>query len=301
MINLRNGALELVVHPMGARLSALRFHGRDMILTCPDDIDPHTDWGYLGAVMGPVTNRITLKPDLVGWQGPDTGIVLHGNPHGLHAKLWELTSRSPTHAEMTISLPAGSDGFSANRHITARYELADGDTVSVILKATTDAQTLMNLTVHPYFALGPTPGLNGHKLQVSAPHILPIDDKTCPTGEILEVKGTEYDFQNERSLTVGAPDLDHNFCLVGKVGKFRHAATLIGPDNWSVRVATSQPGVQVYDGRTTDSYGLGKYAGIALEPQLWPNAPIHRNFPSIELAPDQTFLAQSTFTFAKPD
>lgn len=300
MIHLSNGNLSLDLHPIGARMAGLTFHGRDLILRTPERFDPHSDWGYLGAVMGPVTNRITLGPHLENWDGPQDGIILHGNPNGVHAMTWALAERSETSARFTLTLPRGHGHFLANRTLSAEYTLSADDVLTMTLTAKTDAPTYLNLASHPYWCLGEGPGTHGHRLEISADTILPIDENTCPTGEVAPVDGTAYDFRKAKHLSPNAPALDHNFCLSdARRAHPVHAATLTSDDGWTMRMATTEPGLQVYDGRTIEAYGLEAYAGIALEPQLWPDAPAHRHFPSIWLEPGAPYHAISTFAFMR--
>lgn len=300
-LRLRNEALSVELHSLGAKLARLQFHGRDLILPCPETIEPSSDWAYFGAIVGPVANRLELRDGLAGWQGANSGVTLHSNPFGLHAVHWDIVEQGEHHAVLSTHMPAGKDGFSANRHITATYRLTAPNRVELSLTATCDAPCLMNLTSHPYWALGPDIGTAGHELEINADTVLPTDANTLPTGAIDPVSGTEFDFRKARTLKAGAPDLDHNFCLAPSRRVTQQlAAKLTGPDGWQMTLETTEPGLQVYDGRGTSGVGLPPRAGLALEPQLWPNAPSHGHFPDIALHPDTPYLAQSTFTLSRP-
>ena len=202
-------------------------------------------------------NRNLLRDDT---EQPPTKVryplpeVLHGNPDGLHAMPWEVTRLTERTATLEVTLPSGHGGFTANRTITARYSLPRESVVRLELSATTDRPTLMNLTTHPNWTIGPGMGIAGQRLQIAADHILPIDADTRPTGERHAVAGTEYDFNIPRALCLGAPDLDHKFCIASARRETLHAAaTLEAEDGWSMALWTTEPGLQVYDGRTTDA------------------------------------------------
>ncbi|MGX9354560.1 aldose epimerase family protein [Roseobacteraceae bacterium S113] len=296
------GPLTLDLHGIGARMSGLTFHERDMMIRTPDDFDPDSEWGYVGAIVGPVGNRLTPFAGLTGWQGlatpPEDGVILHGNPNGVHAMQWDLVQLKPRSAVFALELPSGHGGFAAARTLRATYSLPRQNAVRLELTAQSDAPTLMNLASHPYWALGPGLGTQEHRLQVLASHILPTDALTLPTGEIMPVRGTEFDFNIPRALIPGEPDLDHNFCIASaRRDEMEIAAFLEAPDGWAMELWTTEPGLQVYDGRTTDAYDMPAYAGVAIEPQFWPNAPSHANFPSIALRPGEIYRATSEMRF----
>jgi len=111
-------------------------------------------------------------------------------------------------------------------------------------------------------------------LQVHADRYLPGTVDSYPTGEIADVTGTEMDFRMARKISANVPPLDNNFCLSDRVRPVTDALTLTGAKGVSLKVATDQTGIQVFDNRPD-------YAGLAIEAQSWPDAPNNRDFPSI--------------------
>ena len=133
----------------------------------------------------------------------------------------------------------------------------------------------------------------------------PVDEELIPTG-IAPVTGTQFDFRDGRSLPGGGL-LDHNLCTGDSRGPLREVAVLTSEASGvTLRIGSTEPGLQVYDGAklNTPVAGLGgrrygPHAGVALEPQLWPDAPNHDDFPSAVLRPGETYHQTSTFTFTK--
>ena len=161
-----------------------------------------------------------------------------------------------------------------------------------------------NPAFHGYWCLGPN-GLDGHQLTIDADHYLPTDEALIPTGEIAPVAGTGYDLPQPTALPA-AVGLDTNFCLNGE--GFREVARL-ETDALAMSVETDAPGLQVYDAarlNTAPALGhndatYGPHAGLALEPQLWPDAPNQPGFPCIILNPGKRFQQRSRFRFIRKE
>ena len=150
--------------------------------------------------------------------------------------------------------------------------------------------------------------MRDHRLQVDAEDYLPTEAANLPTGEIATVAGTDFDFRAAKSLARAPTGLDHNYCLTPKwTGALRHAATLIGAKRGiRLDLATTEPGLQVYgghklDGSFTDLQGaaIASRWAVALEPQLWPDAPNRPTFPSAQLRPGATYRHLSTYRFSR--
>jgi aldose 1-epimerase len=175
------------------------------------------------------------------------------------------------------------------------------------LSATTDRPTFLNLANHSYWNLDATPTFKGHKLQVMANTYLPTTDAFIPTGAIAPVEGTPFDLRNARDVVPAHADgFDNNFCVSSERRDLTHVATLTGQTGIGLEMWTTEPGLQVYDARAQGSgafAGLNgapyqNYCGLALEAQMWPNAPNEPAFPSIEITPDAAYrqITQWRFT-----
>lgn len=295
-ITLRAGELTARLLTFGATLQDLRLAGTPWPLCLGSDLlaayEDRLPW--CGAVVGPVANRIGGATALIGgklWQmeANDGANALHSGAEGVSQRIWQIEAASAAEVTLLCALPHGACGLPGNREIRVRYRLAPPATLEITLTARTDAVTLMNLAHHPYWNLDGTPTTAGHSLSVAATRYLPTNAQNLPRAA-EPVSGTGYDLRAPRPLP-DLPPLDHNFCLDG-TGQ-REGARLTGAKGVSLVLQTNAPGLQVYDGRALASApwpGLtgapyGAYAGVAMEPQMWPDAPAHEDFPSILLQP----------------
>jgi aldose 1-epimerase len=162
---------------------------------------------------------------------------------------------------------------------------------------TTDTTTLMNFANHSYWNLDGTDHYDGHRLWIAADHYLPTTPDDYPTGEIIAVDGTDMDFRHARTVSGGAPAFDNNFCLSDTDEPLRDVLRLTGQSGVGMTLATTCPGIQVYDGRNAQRPGRGYYEGLAIEAQHWPDAPNNRHFPSIKVTPDKPYQQTTSWTF----
>ncbi len=182
-----------------------------------------------------------------------------------------------------IELPDGAGGFPGNRLLRATYGLDAAGALTLDLTASTDAPTLMNPGHHGVW--NPDGDGDPRKLTLEIPsdRYLPTDKAKLPTGEIAAVAETPYD---HRAPRVPDASLDHNFCFAPGMGL---RARLTGISGRTLEIQSDAPGLQAY---------AGGARGIALEPQLWPDAPHHSHFPSILLRPGDTFRQRSRYTLS---
>lgn len=307
-VTLRAGELTARLLTFGAALLDLRLAGIDRSLTLgADDLAAYEGpMRYHGKIVGPVANRLS------GAQAPIAGRMhrfeanqngrhlLHSGAAGLHARVWAIRDLGAAHVVFGIDMADGEDGFPGNRTITARFELGAPATLRLDLRATTDAPTLMNLANHSYWTMDGAERWDGHRLRVAADRVLPTTDDYVPTGQIVAVAGTPFDFRAPREIAVGAPPLDHNFCLSMQDEPLREVLWLTGQSGVAMVMATTAPGLQVYDGRDARRPGRGTYEALAIEAQRWPDAPANPDFPSIELHPGEVFAQRTEWRFAAP-
>lgn len=291
-VTLASAELSVTVLTLGAILQAVRLAGVAPSLTLGSNglADYEGRMGYFGAIVGPVANRIGGARAVIAGQAqhfpPNEGPnLLHSGPTGTHAQLWTVSEAAPQRLTLSLTLPDGLGDFPGTRRITAAYSL-DGPTLTLELTARTDAPTLMNLANHSYWRLGGD-GQAGYRLTVAADSYLPVDAALIPTGEIRAVSG-HFDLRAGRVLD-GAEAYDHNFCLAPAPRPLTRAAELAGPAA-HLLLETTAPGLQVYSGNPE---------GVALEPQLWPDAPNDPAFPPILLTPGQTFRQTTRWTFTR--
>jgi aldose 1-epimerase len=176
-------------------------------------------------------------------------------------------------------------------------------------EAVSDAPTIVNLVHHPYWNLsgGLEPTIEGHVLQLFAESCLPVTDGKIPTGAIRSVAGTPFDFRQPRAVR-NNEGLDYDHCLGldrSAAADLVLAARLSDPRSGRIlRISTNQPGLQFYDGSFLDgsvigrgSRSYGPRAGLCLEPQNFPDAPNHANFPSCGLVPGQVYTSIVSYGF----
>ncbi|WP_420857424.1 aldose epimerase family protein [Marivivens marinus] len=290
----------------GAILRDLRPAGFGHSVTLGSDRlrDYETIMDYYGAVIAPVGNRIGGAKARIGgmehrFEANENGqTTLHSGASGSHRKVWDIVDQSASRVTLQVLLPDGDGGFPGNQILTVRYDLDTKGALALDITATTDEPGLMNVAHHGYWNLDGTDSWDGHRLRIAADHYLPIDDLTLPTGEVADVTGTSFDLRDGPVLQRGAPAIDHNFCTADTDLPIRNVLWLTGANGRQMTLSTTAPGLQVFDGRNTDDQGFAAYAGLAIEPQHWPDAPNNRQFPKITLNPGQTYRQTSQFHFS---
>jgi aldose 1-epimerase len=306
-VTLAAGDVTATILTWGAILQDLRLAGVGYGLTLGSEslADYQGQMRYHGALIGPVVNRLTGARAKIAGQdhqfepAPDETFSLHSGSAGTHLKLWDLGAVNDTSVTLSLNLPDGDGGFPGNRTVTALFSLTPPATLRMQLSVTTDAPTLINFANHSYWNLDGTADWSGHRVQVAADHYLPTTPDFTPTGAIVSVDGLPMDFRQSRSLSPGQPDLDNNFCLSATPQPLRDVLCLTGRSGVTLTVATTETGVQLYDGRNAIRPGRGTFEGIAIEAQAWPDAPNHTGFPTIELAQGDCYQQVTEWRFAK--
>ena len=271
---------------------------------------------HFGAVPGRFANRIAGGQFMLDGRRStlptnDKGKnTLHGGPKGFGKRPWRLEDADDASVTLALDSPDGDAGFPGAVRATCRYALRDPGTLVVHLDATCDAPTLVNLSHHSYFNLDGSPDVLDHELLLNAPFMTPADVDNIPTGEIRAVADTPYDFTAMRPVRNAAgATYDNNFVIGPEPDPdtgLAHAATVRSPRNGlALEVHTDQPGLQFYDASKLNCPvpGLGgahygPHGGLALECQLYPDAPHRRHFPSAVLRPGQTYRQRTEYRLA---
>jgi aldose 1-epimerase len=260
---------------------------------------------HLGAIAGRVANRIagasfTLHGktyQLPANHGPNS---LHGGPEGLGLQVWQGEVDEKANAvRFTHLSPDGHMGYPGTVTFTATYSLA-GNRLRLDMRAEADAETPISLVQHQYFNLGTGDTVLDHKYRVAASAYTEVDAALIPTGAILPVDGTKWDFRNAKTMRDGngaAVEFDGNVVLDDGRDFGEPVAVVESPEgDLTLHLWTDQPGLQIYNGVTTDIAvpGLdgrhyGKHAGFCLEDQAFPDA-VHRPyFPNIIHGPERPY------------
>jgi aldose 1-epimerase len=281
---------------------------------------PKPNPAFFGAIIGRYANRIadgkfTLDGKTYSTPQNDGTNTLHSGPHGFDKAVWKA-KEIPHGVELTHVSADGDSGFPGTLTAVVRYTVVAKE-LKIEYSATTDKDTVLNLTNHSYFNLAGQG--NGDILQnqvkINASRYTPVNDKLIPTGELASVAGTPFDFR--KSTAVGARinddndqlkkghGYDHNWVLDSN-GKFSEAAEAYEPGSGRVlQVLTDQPGIQFYTGNFLDGTVKGK-GGIAyprrgalcFETQHFPDSPNHPKFPTTELKPGQKYRTITVFRFS---
>ena len=267
----------------GARLSSWIFKGVNVILGYDNIADYEKDTAYKGAIVGRCANRIGgAKFELNGktyfLDKNDNGKNhLHGGFNGFERKIWtaEITDDG---LKMSFESPDGEGGYPGNFKATVIYNLTDDNAFEISYFATSDSDTLSNLTNHTYFNLDGGGNILRQKIQIFADFYTWADKESVPDGKILPVEGTPMDLRNLQEIGAHIDDdfdelnfgrgYDHNYC-VGKLGEMKKAAHAESSDgSTALEVFTTMPGLQFYAGNWLED----KRSGFALESQFYPNA-----------------------------
>lgn len=302
--------------------------GGDIVLGYPTAAEYLARPQYFGATVGRYANRIakgrfTLDGREYVLETNDGPNHLHGGTRGLDKVVWTLESfagGSPARAVFTTTSPDGAGGYPGKLDVRASFSLGDDNTLSIVYKAKTDKPTIVNITNHSYFNLAGEDGnsdIMEHRLTIDADRYTPVDSTLIPTGELRPVAGTPFDFRKQRAIGLQVRDgrdqqirygrgYDHNFVINGSDGSLRRAVVVEDPESGRVmELWTTAPGVQFYSGNFLDATTVGKSGrvyrqgdALCLEPQVFPDAPNHADFPSARLDPGETYENRMEFRFS---
>jgi len=333
LYTLRNGAgMEVAVSDYGAAIVSLKIPdptGRiqDVVLGY-NNLSAYLSRKnqYLGATIGRYANRIAKgRFALNGRQyqvpannGPNS---LHGGSTGFDKRIWsaeDVTDPAGRQLKLRYLSEDGEEGFPGNLDVHVSFQLADRNELHIGYSATTDRDTVLNLTNHAYFNLaGEGNGdILQHKVTLFASRFTPVDETLIPTGEFRNVAGTPFDFRKSTAIGARLEDsagqirraggYDHNFVLDEGEEKLVLAARVTEPTSGRVlEVLTTEPGVQFYSGNFLDGSTVGKSgrkysfrSGFSLETQHFPDSPNQPAFPSTVLKPGQRFQSTTVYRFS---
>ena len=274
---------------------------------------------FFGALIGRYGNRIghgsfTLDGQKYSLPLNNGENTLHGGPHGFNNVVWKA-KQIKNGVELTYLSKDGEAGFPGNLTTTVQYTLMKG-ALRIEYSATTDKDTVLNLTNHAYFNLAGKGNILEHQVTLHASRFTPVDAGLIPTGELKAVEGTPFDFRKSTAVgaRIGADDVqlhlghgyDHNWVLDSGGGKLAEAAEVYDPSSGRVmKVLTDQPGIQFYSGNFLDGTIKGRggmafelRSALCLETQHFPDSPNHPDFPTTELKPGQHYHSVTVYSFS---
>jgi aldose 1-epimerase len=283
---------------------------------------------FLSVLIGRYGNRICKgqfqlhgkKYQLATNDGPNH---LHGSPTGFHTKVWDAQQMNDHSLILKYVSSYGEEGFTGEMEIWVAYIFNDDNELVIKYQATTNKETIVNLTHHGFFSLSgianPTPSVESQLLEVNADYYLPIDKVSIPTGEIRFVEGTPFDFRTPKTIgqDINADNeqlkngqgYDHNYVLnKNEEGELSFAARVTEPvSGRTMEVYTTEPGLQIYTGNflsgISGQFGatFPRRSAICLEAQHFPDTPNHPYFPSVVLYPGQTYTQKTIYKFGVVD
>ena len=276
---------------------------------------------FFGALIGRYANRIahgsfTLDGKKYSLPLNNGENSLHGGPHGFNNVVWKAKPVA-NGVELSYLSKDGEAGYPGNLSAVVRYTLVKGD-LRIEYSATTDKDTVVNLTNHSYFNLAAQGDILNHQLTLHASRFTPVNAGLIPTGELKPVESTPFDFRKPTAVgaRINADDeqlhrghgYDHNWVLDtdSRSGKLAEAAELYDPASGRVlKVLTDQPGIQFYSGNFLDGSIQGKggkpdelHAALCLETQHFPDSPNHLDFPNTELKPGEHYHTVTIYSFS---
>ena len=308
---------EVAISNYGGAICAIMVPGKDgkvaNVIEGHNDIKQLTSGNepYLSTLIGRWGNRICKGQFILNGKeyqlalndGPNH---LHGGKVGYNAKVWDARQM-------------GEEGFTGELDVTVEFTFTDQNELVIEYLATTNKKTIVNLTHHAFFALGgtadPTPGIEDQICEINADFYLPTDDTAIPTGEILKVEGTPFDFRKPKTFgqDIDADNeqikfghgFDHNYVLnKQEEGELSFAAKLTDPKSGrTMEVYTTEPGLQLYTGNFLNGYKgangctFPHRSAVCFEAQHFPDSPNRPYFPSVVLNPGQRYKQKTVYRF----
>lgn len=313
------GALVAIMVPDKDGKMANVIQGHDNIQDCMSSPEP-----FLSTLIGRYGNRIckgkfTMNDkeySLAVNNGPNH---LHGGPTGFHARVWDAEQINGHELVLRYISAYYEEGFPGELNMTVKYSLTDDNELVIDYRGTTNKKTVVNMTSHGFFSLAgianPTPSAMNVICQINADFFIPIDENSIPTGEILKVEGTPFDFRmptpvGER-IDADCPQIkngagyDHCFVLNKReVGELSFAAKIVEPESGrTMEVYTTEPGVQFYSDNWADGYKgqfgatFGRRSALCFEAQHFPDSPNRAHFPSVILRPGEVYKQKTIYKF----
>jgi aldose 1-epimerase len=292
--------------------------GYDQVETFQKEGEP-----FFGALIGRYGNRIgkakfTLNGTAYQLDVNNGENTLHGGKMGFHAQVWDVKAVNENTLQLHYTSKDGEGGYPGALEVEVTYTLTDYNSIDISYQAKTDKATPVNLTNHAYFNLngeGDSTILD-HLLTIKADAITPVDEGLIPTGELMDVSNTPFDFRKATLIGTRIDEdheqlkrgkgYDHNFVL-NKAAGLQLVANLYSPKTGILmEVLTEEPGLQFYSGNfltgeTKDGKGGKAYqfrSALCLETQHFPDSPNQKSFPSTILKPGETYKTKTIYKFS---
>lgn len=262
---------------------------RDVVLGFDKPEDYENNPAFFGVVVGPIANR-TYRGQFE-LEGKNYSMEINEGKNNLHFHFtkgfhkvdFDVTMLQESKVSLSRAIADMEDGLPGNRVVTITYEVKD-NTLSITYDVTSDTNTVFNATNHSYFNLNghETGKVYGHELCLNCSAYTDIDEELIPTGKLIPLEGSSYDYSKSTVFDENSAPIDHNFCI--KEGADVAAVLKSSKTGITMSVSTDLPGVQVYTGGSISPIsGKGgvsydSFSGIALETQFYPNSLNEKSF-----------------------
>jgi aldose 1-epimerase len=278
---------------------------------------------HFGSIIGRYANRIAKGHFFIDKEGFDVAKNngqnhLHGGLNGFDRQIWKaivIEKYGQKSLQLTYLSPDGEEGYPGSLACTVTYSFFENNELVIDYEAVTDTKTIVNLTSHPYFNLknGGKSDVLTHELKINASHITAIDSTCIPTGKLMPVEKTPFDFRNLKSIGKSIEEkqvqleygngFDHNFVIDATNQKLPIVAEVVESETGrTLTILTTEPGIQLYTGNWLDSKGKNgihhqKRSAFCLETQHFPDSPNQPSFPSTILEVGDTYKSRTVYRF----
>ncbi len=320
--------MQVAITNLGARVVSLIVPDKDKnptdVVLGFDSVKSYLKKGnqYFGATVGRYGNRIAKGKFILDGKDYQLDLnnrqnSLHGGKEGFFSKVWDATMIGEQKILLTYLSRDGEGGYPGNVFVKVTYTLTNDNSLQIDYIASTDKNTVLNLTNHSFFNLEGegSASINDHILTIFASRFTPIDSTSIPTGNIEKVAGTPFDFEQPTRVgsRLNANDdqlkmvggYDHNYVLNETKGLHLAASVYAPGTSIVMKVLTTEPGIQFYSGNNLkgiEQEGKGKKiygprSGFCLETQHFPNSPNQPNFPSTVVKKGQQYTTSTIYKF----
>ncbi|MFA3919458.1 aldose epimerase family protein [Ruegeria hyattellae] len=315
---IRGGNITASILTWGAVVRDVRLggdQGRPVTLGLNSIGDYEAHSPYLGAIVGRSANRInkgqmTFQGKALQLAQNRDGHHAHGGFEGFSRRIWTIAEHDENRLKLELFSPDGDEGYPGNVTATCEYSLSEDGVFSIRLGAVTDAPTLINMANHCYFNLDQADTVLDHEFEVASEAYTVLGDGLIPTGEIRSIADSEFDFRSKRPIRFerDGKHIHYNLNFVIDTARrdtVKRVGCLTGPaTDTEMEIWSTEPGLQFFDGINLALPVLGldgrlyqSFAAVALEPQCFPDAPNHDDFPDTTLLPDQEYLQITEYRF----
>ena len=314
------GAIVAIMVPDKEGKMANIIQGHDSIEAVINSPEP-----FLSTLIGRYGNRICKGKFVMNGKEYNLAINngpnhLHGGPTGFHARVWDAEQINDGELVLRYVSAYYEEGFPGELKMAVKYSLSEENELIIDYRGNTNKKTVVNMTSHGFFSLAgianPTPEALNNVLQINADFYLPIDETSIPTGEILKVAGTPFDFREPHTVgeRIAADDeqikngtgYDHCYVLNKREpGELSYAVKCVEPNSGRcLEMWTTEPGVQFYSSNWHSGFAgnggatFGKYSALCFEAQHFPDSPNHAYFPSCILRPGEVYKQKTVYKFS---